>query len=89
MDRPAEDAPEHEKCKWWRVEKMELTREQLAPLIGFSAAAIKDYERPGKEIDPMARRRYVMACAAASAGIEFDWFRTSYVTKRPVRIVEE
>ncbi|ASY64465.1 hypothetical protein SJ05684_c30410 [Sinorhizobium sojae CCBAU 05684] len=86
MERPPADAPEHLKCKWWREEVMELSREQLAPLIGFSAAAIKDFERPNKEIDPMARRRYTMACAAASIGVEFDWLSTSLVITRPVKI---
>ncbi|GEM_PF-2372467 len=86
MERPTADAPEHVKCKWWREEVMELTREQLAPLIGFSAAAIKDFERANKDIDPMARRRYTMACAAASIGVEFDWLTTSLVITRPVNI---
>ncbi|MDI7862547.1 hypothetical protein MRS76_11300 [Rhizobiaceae bacterium n13] len=86
MEKPDADAPEHVKCKWWREEVMELSREQLAPLVGFSAAAIKDFERPNKEIDPMARKRYTMACAAVSIGVEFDWLTTRLSISRPVEI---
>jgi len=86
MEKPDPDAPEHVKCRWWREEVMELTREQLAPLIGFSAAAIKDFERPGKEIDPAARKRYSMACAAAAIGVQFDWLNTSFAINQPVTI---
>jgi hypothetical protein len=86
MERPDDDAPEHEKCKWWRTEVVSLSREQLAPLIGFSAAAIKDFERTNKAVDPMARKRYMMACAALSIGVNFNWLETSLLISRPVEI---
>ncbi len=86
MERPSPDAPEHEKCKWWRMEVVSLSREQLSPLIGFSAAAIKDFERANKAVDPMARKRYMMACAALSIGVEFNWLETSLLISRPVEI---
>lgn len=89
MDKPADDAPDHVKCRWWRSELMELTREQLAAMTGFSVSTIRDFENGAKEIDPMARKRYALACAAVSAGIEFTWTRTSYVITRPIRFVEE
>jgi hypothetical protein len=86
MERPDDDAPEHEKCKWWRTEVVSLSREQLAPLIGFSTSAIKDFERANKDVDPMARKRYMMACAAFSIGVQFNWFETSLMISRPVEI---
>lgn len=67
------DEPEYVLCKRWRLEQMELTREQLSTLTGFSASMIKDYERPNKVIDENARKRYRLACAAVQYGIEFDW----------------
>lgn len=69
----ASNEPEWTRCRRWRVEKMELTREQLATLTGFSASMIKDYERPDRAIDERARKRYRMACAAVEFGIEMDW----------------
>ncbi|NTG61824.1 helix-turn-helix transcriptional regulator [Agrobacterium rhizogenes] len=88
MEKPADDAPEHIKCRWWRNDLMELTREQLAAATGFSVSTIRDFES-GKEVDPMARKRYTLACAAVSAGVEFTWTRTSYVIRRTIRFTEE
>lgn len=65
--------PEHVLCRRWRVEKMELTRDQLSALTGFSASMIKDYERADKVIDENARKRYRLACAAVQYSIAFDW----------------
>ncbi|MBD9540122.1 helix-turn-helix transcriptional regulator [Ensifer sp. ENS04] len=78
----ASDEPEHVQCRRWRVEVMELTREQLSVLTGFSASMIKDYERADKDIDPMARKRYRMACAAAEFGISGGWFNRKLVLTR-------
>lgn len=78
--------PEWVLCKRWRVEKMELTREQLSTLTGFSASMIKDYERPGKPIDENARKRYRMACAAVEFGIEMHWDDRWLTLTQPVRI---
>jgi len=86
MERPDQDAPEHVKCRWWRDDLMEMSREQLAGLTGFSVSAIRDFESGTKEIDPMARKRYRMACAAAAMGIQFDWLETSLRIERPVTI---
>lgn len=80
------DEPEWVLCKRWRVEKMELTRDQLASLTGYSAGVIKDYERPGKIIDAAARQRYRMACAAAEFGIDPGWGDRSLTITRPITI---
>lgn len=87
MEKPGPDAPEHVKCRWWRNDLMELTREQLSGLTGFSASAIRDYESGTKEIDPMTQKRYRMACAAVAMGVQFDWLTTSLEITRPVKIV--
>ena len=78
--------PEHVLCKRWREEVMELSRPQLAALTGYSAAAIKDFERADKIVDAMARKRYRLACAAAVMGIQFDWVETVLEISRPVEI---
>lgn len=65
---------------------MELTRPQLATLIGFSASGIKDFENPNKVIDENTRKRYRMACAALALGLEFDWLSCTQVITRPIRI---
>lgn len=88
MGKPADDAPDHIKCRWWRNDLMELSREDLSAATGFSVSAIRDFES-GKEVDPQARKRYTLACAAVSAGIEFSWTRTSFVIRRPMRFTEE
>lgn len=79
--------PEHVLCRRWRVEKMELTRDQLSALTGFSASMIKDYERPDKMIDTNARKRYRMACAAVEFGIDGDWLNRTLVLARPAAIM--
>ncbi|MBB4066770.1 helix-turn-helix domain-containing protein [Gellertiella hungarica] len=86
MDKPPHDAPEHLKARYWREEVLELTRDQLAALTGFSASSIKDFENPSKDIDPMARKRYRLACAAVAMGIQFDWLTTSLKIQQPVQI---
>ena len=86
MEKPGPDAPEHVKCRWWRNDLMELTREQLSGLTGFSVSAIRDYENGTKEIDPTTQKRYRMACAAVAMGVQFDWLSTSLEITRPVRI---
>lgn len=86
MEKPSPDAPEHLLARYWREEVLELTRDQLAALTGFSASSIKDFEHPGKDIDPMARKRYRLACAAVAMGIQFDWLTTSLQIQQPVKI---
>ncbi|TBC12724.1 hypothetical protein ELH35_38085 [Rhizobium ruizarguesonis] len=83
------DEPEHVLCKRWRVEKMELTREQLSTLTGFSASMIKDYGRPNRVIDENARKRYRLACAAVEMGVQFDWAGASLLITQPVHITTE
>jgi len=80
------DEPEYVQCKRWRVELMELTREQLSALTGFSASTIKDYERADKVIDANARRRYRLACAAVEFGIDEGWQDRVLKITRPVQI---
>lgn len=76
------DEPEYVQCRRWREEVMELSRSQLAVLTGFSAGAIKDFERSDKNIDENARKRYRMACAAAEFGIEGGWLNRKLVLTR-------
>lgn len=80
------DEPEHVRCKRWRVDQMELTREQLSALTGFSASMIKDYERPNRVIDENARKRYRLACTSIQYGIDFDWEEATMVISWPVRL---
>lgn len=84
--KPPTDAPEHVRCKWWRQELMELTREQVAGLTGFSVSSIRDFETGGKEIDDAVRKRYRMACAAVTLGVEFDWLEARQVIVQAVEI---
>lgn len=82
----AMEEPEYVRCKRWRVERMELTREQLSTLTGFSASMIKDYERADRMIDANARKRYRLACAAIEFGIEMDWEDRWLTITRPVKL---
>ncbi|MBB4342133.1 helix-turn-helix domain-containing protein [Rhizobium leguminosarum] len=86
---PPDDAPEHVLCKWWRDEWIELTREQLSGLTGYSVSSIRDFELGEKEIDPNVRKRYRLACAAVAMGIDFDWLTTRLHIMRPVTITME
>lgn len=86
MIRPDEDAPEHVKCRWWRNDLMEMTREQLAGLTGFSVSAIRDFESGTKDIDPASRKRYRTACAAVALGVQFDWLNASLKIERKMTI---
>lgn len=85
MDDEARE-PEHVLCRRWREEVMELSRSQLGALTGYSADVIKDYERADKKIDEKARKRYRLAVAAASFGIEFDWVDITFKTILPVEM---
>lgn len=85
MDNDALE-PEYLLCRRWREEVMELSRSQLAALTGYSADAIKDYERPDKKIDEKARKRYRLSVAAVTLGIEFDWLEASFRPIVPIEI---
>lgn len=80
------DEPEYVLCKRWRVELMELTRDQLSALTGFSVSTIKDYERPDKVIDANARKRYRLACAAVEFGIDEGWEDRVLMIRRPIKL---
>lgn len=80
------DEPEYVLCKRWRVERMELTRDQLSALTGFSVSTIKDYERADKVIDANARKRYRLACAAVEFGIDEGWEDRVLMIRRPINI---
>jgi hypothetical protein len=91
MDKPPADAPEHLKCRYWREEIMTWTRAQASEATGFSVSTISDMElgfnRSTKaNIDPAAMKRYRMACAAASLGVDFDWYTTRLIPEHPVEI---
>lgn len=79
--------PEHVLCRRWREEVLELSRTEMAALTGFSADAIKDYERADKNIDEKARRRYRMVVAAVTMGIQFDWLTVRYKPTVPIEIL--
>ncbi|MGC4393718.1 helix-turn-helix domain-containing protein [Agrobacterium sp. M50-1] len=79
--------PEHVLCRRWREEVLELSRTEMAALTGFSADAIKDYERGDKKIDDKARKRYRMVVAAVTMGIQFDWLTVRYLPTVPVEIL--
>lgn len=59
---------------------------ELSTLTGFSADAIKDYERPDKVIDANARKRYRLACAAVEFGIDEGWSDRVLKITRPIHI---
>lgn len=86
MDKEAVE-PEYVLCRRWREEVLELSRSELATLTGFSADAIKDYERADKSIDAKARKRYRLIVAAVTMGIEFDWLTTSFKPIVPIEIL--
>jgi len=75
-------APQHERARAWR-EKLDLTRDQLSELTGYSVPAILKFEagfRNQKRSDShseWAWQRYRMACAGAAAQVKtgrvFDW----------------
>jgi len=79
--RPRADSPEHVKAMWWRIYVLKVTREKLAELVGYSADAIKAYERgtnaEGEAIGEGAWRRYRNACAAVAVGVKFDWLNAT------------
>ncbi len=80
------DEPEYVQCRRWREEVLELSRAQLAALTGFSADVIKDYERGDKKIDEKARKRYRLAVAAVTFGLEFDWDEVRFRPVVPITI---
>lgn len=80
------DEPEHVLCRRWREDVLELSRPQMATLTGYSAASIKDFEKAGRDIDEKARKRYRLAVAAASFGVEFDWQDAYLRTRVPVEM---
>ena len=88
---PPKDAPEHVRCRWWRENIARLSRPELADMIGVSASRIADIEagqtRSTKApIDDATMRRYRMACAAVTLGVDFDWLTISLIPDVPVEI---
>jgi len=77
------------KLAWqWRT-AMGLTRTALSDLTGYSPQSIAAYERgrqgDGKPIDPDTMKRYALACAAVTAGLDFDWREVRFeVVRRDV-----
>jgi phage terminase Nu1 subunit (DNA packaging protein) len=74
--------PQHEKARAWR-EKLDLTRDQLSELTGYSVPAIHKFEagsrnkQRGDNHSEWAWQRYRMACAGAAAQVKsgrtFEW----------------
>jgi DNA-binding XRE family transcriptional regulator len=66
---------------WWRRTVVQLSHEQLAELIGYSARAVYAFEQgvngKGKPHKPKAWLRYRRACAGVDAEIRgrrsFTW----------------
>jgi transcriptional regulator with XRE-family HTH domain len=93
MPRPPSTAPEHVKALWWRKNIVNLSRAELAALVGVSESRIADIEAgatrgTGAKIDQDTMTRYRMACAAVSLGIKFDWTSCTMkpVTRAEIRI---
>jgi len=63
------DPTEQALARHWRDKLMRLTREELAPLIGYSPAAIYVLETSARA-DTNAWRRYKTSCLAAQLLIE-------------------
>lgn len=90
MVRPAISDPENIRSRWWRECVVQLTRKELADLVGVSESRIADIEA-GKTrgtnapIDAQTLQRYRLACAAVALGIEFDWLTC---TMRPLAKVD-
>jgi transcriptional regulator with XRE-family HTH domain len=76
-ERPAPDAPEHVRARWWRENVLGLSRRQLADLVGYSETMIKEFEHgrrfDGSPLSLNALTRYRTACAAIEARVRFDW----------------
>lgn len=88
---PARDAPENERCQWWRENIMKLSRPDLAERVGMSVSTITDIERGyyrGNKapIDAAVMQRYRLACAAVALGAQFDWLSLSVIPSVPVEI---
>jgi len=88
---PARDAPENERCQWWRENIMHMSRPELAERVGMSVSTITDIERGyyrGNKavIDPAVMQRYRLACAAVALNVQFDWLSLSVIPTVPVEI---
>jgi len=96
MAKPTADDPEHVRCRWWRDFVVQLSRKDLAELVGVSESRIMDIEAgktrgTGAPIDAATMQRYRMACAAVALGVEFDWLecRMRPVAKTEIKVVME
>lgn len=79
--------PEHVRARHWREDIMKLSRPELAERIGLSVSAIVDYENgrrrgQNRDLTPDEYRTYRLACAAFTAGLEFDWLTCRAVITR-------
>lgn len=88
---PAPDAPEHVRARWWRIHSVKMTRAEVAETTGVSVSRIADIEagenRTTKTpIDDATMKRYRMACAAVTLGVEFDFVTMSLIPDVPVEI---
>lgn len=88
---PGPDAPEHIRAQWWRENVVRMKRPELAELVGVSVSRIVDIEagenRTTKQpIDEATMRRYRLACAAVTLGVEFNWTSISLIPDTPVEI---
>lgn len=83
---PADVIPWHTRARAWRVNVMDMTRKDLAPLIGISESRIADIEAgadrsSGAPIDDATMRRYELLAGALTLGLAFDF---DSVTLSPV-----
>lgn len=88
---PAPDAPEHVRARYWREHIARMSRAEVADATGVSVSRIIDIEAGENRtthtpIDADTMRRYRMACAAVSLGVNFDWITMSLIPDVPVEI---
>lgn len=88
---PTNDAPEHERARYWREHIMGLSRRELAERLAMSVSRIEDMERGNvrgdeRPIDPASMTRYRLACAAITLGVSFNFLALTMTTSVPVKI---
>jgi hypothetical protein len=88
-ERPPPDAPEHVRAEWWRVHVAKLSRPSLADRIGKSPSYVARMEAGqigSRAIDAEEYKIYRLACAAITAGVDFDWIDARLEIAPGVRI---
>lgn len=78
MEQPA--SREYERAKWWRVNVLHMSVQELATATGYTIEAVYLMERginsSGRKVKPWCWQRYKMACAGvafARRSGEWNW----------------